>query len=158
MSPDKVVGHAVYINRHGRGKTILVPCMPDAAFIQRYRMVEHRNLIRNLIRYLNPAPEVLVDAPANVETVIARDQQNRRLFIHLNCYSAPPTATSAPFGKGREVLPPVMEEAARYEGTIVLQQPFSKVLPASSNTKITVEGNRITFSSNEIHEVIAVNS
>jgi hypothetical protein len=158
MSPGRVVGAAVFINRYGRGKTVLAPCLPDAAYIQRYRMPEHRNFIRNIVRYLNPAPEVLVDAPTNVESVVTRDAANRRMFIHLTCYSAPPTATSAAVGKGREVLPPVMEEAAQYNAQIKLRTPFSKVFPAGPATKISIKENRIRVSTQEIHEVITVDA
>src|ERR1700722_13551723 len=63
MSPGRVVGAAVFINRYGRGRTVLAPCLPDAAYIQRYRMPEHRNFIRNIVRYLNPTPGVLVAGP-----------------------------------------------------------------------------------------------
>ena len=133
-----------------------MPCVPDAAYIQRYRVPEHRNIIRNIIRYLNPTPEVLVDAPANVESVITRDENSRRLFIHLIGYSAPPTATSEVFGKGREVLPPVMEEPAAYHAQITVRGRFSKVQPANPATKITVKQNRISISTREIHEVITV--
>jgi hypothetical protein len=78
------------------------------------------------------------------------------LFIHLTCYSAPPTATSAPFGKGREVLPPVMEEASRYDAQISFRGAYSKAVPVGSNTRVVLERNRIIVSSDEIHEVIVV--
>lgn len=156
MSPGKIAGPAVFVNRHGKGKTILVPCMPDAAYIQRYRMTEHRNLIRNLIRYLNPNPEVVVLAPSSVESVITRDEGNRRLFVHLIAFAAPPTATSAPFDKGRQVLPPVMEEPLEYNARIRVSRPFAKAAPASAGSNVQMRGGQITVSTKEIHEVITI--
>ena len=38
---------------------------------------EHRFLIRNLIRYLNPEPLISVEAPPNVEVVLQSDEANR---------------------------------------------------------------------------------
>jgi hypothetical protein len=157
MSPGQVAGPAVFVNRSGRGKTILVPAMLDAAYIQRYRMPEHRNLIRNLIRYLNPDPEVVVDAPHSVETAIGRDPQKNRLLVHLVSFAAPPTATSAPFDKGRQVLPPMMEEPVEYVARIRVKRGFAKVSAASPASRVeTFRGSQITVSTNQIHEVITI--
>jgi len=156
MSPGKVVGPAVFINRFGKGKAVLVAASPDTAYIQRYRMAEHRNLIRNLVRYLNPNPEVLVQAPASVEIMIARDAPKKRLLVHLVSYSAPPTATSAAFDKGRQVLPPVMEEAAEYVAHIEANRPFTKAVAAGGDTRIGVRNHRLTVATASIHEVITI--
>jgi hypothetical protein len=156
MSPGKVVGPAVFINRYGQGQTILAPAMVDAAFIQRYRMTEHRDLIRNFVRHLNPDPEVLVDAPHAVETMIARDRQRNRLLIHLVSFAAPPTATSASFDKGRQVLPPVMEEPMEYVARIRIKGSFVKAGAASPASRVEVRGPQITVATNQIHEVVAI--
>ncbi len=156
MSPGKVVGSAVFVNRVGRGNTILVPAMPDAAFIQRYRMPEHRNLIYNLIRHLNPNPELVIDAPHSLETAIGQDRQRNELLVHLLNFAAPPTATSAPFDKGRSVLPPVMEEPSGYVARINVKGHFEKVTAASPVSRVDVRGSQITISTNEIHEVVTI--
>jgi hypothetical protein len=156
MSPGKAVGPAVFINRYGKGQTILVPAMLDAAFIQRYRMAEHRDLIRNFVRYLNPSPEVQVDAPHAVETMITRDRRRNKLLVHLVSYAAPPTATSAPFDKGRQVLPPVMEEPMEYVAKIRIKGGFVKASAASQTSRVDVRGAQISFSTSQIHEVIMI--
>ena len=156
MSPGKTVAPAVFVNRYGKGKTILAPAVLDAAYIQRYRMPEHRELIRNLVRYLNPAPAVLVEAPHSVETMIALDRRKNRLLVHLVSFAAPPTATSAPFDKGRQVLPPVMEEPMEYVARIRIKGSFAKAGAASAASKVEVRGSQITVSTNQIHEVITI--
>ena len=54
------------------------------------------NLIRNLVRYLNPTPAVLVDAPHSVETVITRDRPDKPAAGSSGQLCGSPTATSAP--------------------------------------------------------------
>jgi hypothetical protein len=156
MSPNEVVAPAVLVNQRGRGKVVLVPCMPDAAYIQRYRVPEHRNLIRNLIRYLNPSPLVQVEAPASVEVVVTRDHQKNCLLVHLIGFSAPPTATSAPFDKGREVLPPTMEEPMSYGAQISISVPFAEAKCIGDRSSASVEGSRINLSTRQVHSLVVV--
>ncbi len=73
MSPDEVAGPAMLINNYGRGKVVYLPCSPDAALASEYRTVEPRLLLRNLIRYLRPNPEVSIVAPSYVESVVTHD-------------------------------------------------------------------------------------
>jgi hypothetical protein len=156
MSPGKVAGPAVFLNRHGKGKTILVAAMPDAAFIQRYRMPEHRCLIRNLVRYLNPTPELEVDAPHSVESVITRDRKSNRLFVHFLSFHAPPTATSAPFDKGRQVLPPTMEEPLEYVARLAMNRHYARASALGAKTRLETRGPEIIVSTDEIHEVVEI--
>ena len=58
MSSDEVIGPAMLINNYGKGKVVYLPCSPDAALASEYRTVEPRLLLRNLIRYLRPNPEI----------------------------------------------------------------------------------------------------
>ncbi len=156
MSPDKVAGSAVFIHQRGKGKVVLVPCMPDTAYIQRYRMPEHRNLLRNLVCYLNPTPVVQIEAPASVEAVVTRDSQKNRLLIHLISFSAPPTATSAPFDKGREVLPPSMEEPMHYEARIQIRHAFSEVKCVGNQSSAAARGTNIHLVTREVHALLMV--
>lgn len=155
MSPEKRVGPAMIVNEFGKGKAILIPCQPDAAFIEKYRMPEHRNLIRNAVRFLNPTPPVVVSAPVNVETLITRDERRNRILVHLLAFWAPPTATAATFDKGRQVLPPMMEEAIEYTASIQLHRGFSKV-SASRSAQLDITGRQVRITTPEIHEVVSV--
>jgi hypothetical protein len=154
MSPKEVVSPAIFVNKFGKGKAILIPCVPDTAFLEMYRVPEHRNLLRNAIRFLNPQPATRLEAPANVETVVTRDENRSRTLVHSICFSAPPTAATEIFGKGRNVLPPVMEEPAWYEVTITSREHFSNVQAANSRSRLTVNGNEIRLFTNAIHEVV----
>ncbi len=156
MSPDKVVGPAVLLHRHGRGKVVCLPCCPDAAFIGNYRMPEHRNLIRNLIRYLHPKPPVLVNAPANVEIVVTKHETRNCFLVHFLCFAGPPTATAAEFPNGRRVLPTLMEEAMPYEAQVTVNIPFSCVTAFNRDTKIARKGNLIRMEASSVHEVLII--
>ncbi|MCL5071949.1 MAG: hypothetical protein M1308_13810 [Actinobacteria bacterium] len=156
MSPDRVVGPAVLINMHGKGRVICVPCALDIAYAGNYRMPEHRFLIRNLIRFLNPTPIIQVKATLNVETVITHDMTNNRLLIHLLCFSAPATTSSAAFPNGRLVLPPVMEEPMQYKADISINTEFLKVTADNKETKISVSGNKVQLEASSIHEVVII--
>lgn len=157
MSPDKVVGPAVLINTFGKGKVVYVPCALDVAYVGNYRMPEHRLLIRNMIRFLNPDPVIKVKAPLNVEVVITHDQNNNRLLVHLLCFSAPPTTSSAAFPNGRLILPPVMEEPMQYKANIFINKPFSNVSADNKETKIIIKGSEVQIETSSIHEVMIIN-
>jgi hypothetical protein len=154
MSPNKVVSPALFVNKVGKGQALLIPCVPDVAFLEMYRVPEHRNVIRNAIRYLNPKPPVLIEGPVNVETVLTRDSRNNRFLVHSICFSAPPTAATEVFGKGRDVLPPVMEEPAWYEITITSREGFSKVRATNPRSKLSVNDRQVHLFTKAIHEVV----
>jgi hypothetical protein len=156
MSADKAIGPAVLLNTHGKGKVIYAPCSPDAAFIGDYRMPEHRHFIRNLIRYLNPKPEVLITAPANVEVVVTQDARRKRLLIHLLCFSGPATATAAAFPQGKRVLPTLMEEPMRYEAEVKVNRPFTRVTAVGRDTRIVRKGDEVRMETSGIHEVLVI--
>jgi hypothetical protein len=154
MSPKQVVSPAVFLNKVGKGNAVLIPCVPDAAFLEMYRVPEHRNLLRNTIRFLNPNPIVLIETSANIETVVTRDDAERRLFVHTICFSAPPTAATETFGKGRNVLPPVMEETSWYDVSITVRQKFRNARATSFRSKLTVTGSQVHLFTDAIHEVV----
>ena len=156
MSADRVVGPAVLVHRRGKGQVICVPCSLDAAYAGNYRVPEHRLLLRNLIRKLNPNPPVLVAAPLNVEAILLRDEGQNRLLLHLLAFWGPPTSTAEPFGKGRKVLPPLMEEAMLYEAHVQIQQSFLTARTLSSQASLTRDHSQIRLRTSAVHEVLII--
>jgi hypothetical protein len=156
MSPDRPVGPALLVNSYGKGKVIYAPCSPDFATASEYRTAEPRLLIRNLVRYLNPEPEVEVSAPLNVESVITEDEANRLLRIHLISYLTPAACT----GPGRPhapfVLPSLMEEAPLYRARIRLRRPFKSVRALDPSTQVTVLSDGVQLQVEDVHETVIV--
>ena len=157
LSAGETVGPAIFVGQRGKGKTIFLPCSPDAAFMSDFRIPENRNLIRNLIRFLNPELKVKVRAPLNVEIVVNHDEATKRLFVHLICFSAPATSTAAAFPKGKTVLPPMMEEPMTYHAQLTISGQFSKAQALSPETKIAVRGKQVHLETSAVHEVVIVN-
>jgi hypothetical protein len=154
-SHQTVDGPAVFLRRHGKGTVIYLPAAVDAAFVGDRRMPEHRNLIGNLIRRLNPNPPLVIEAPRNVETVVTRDDARKRVLVHFLSFSAPPTFSASNFlWEGRRVLPPMMEESVRYAAQVRFNQRFSKVSAAGPDTKIVQEGDLVRLETANIHEVL----
>jgi hypothetical protein len=156
MSPDKVVGPAVLIHRLGAGEVICVPCALDAAYVGDFRMPEHRTLIANLIRHLNPKPSVTVRAPLNVEIVVSRDEARQRLLVHLICFAGSVTSAAVAFPKGTRVLPPVMAEPMDYRARVHVREPFAKAEVAGPETDISVNGNDVDLQISTPHEVLSI--
>lgn len=156
LSAHKAFGPAVLVNDYGKGKVVCVPCSIDSAYVSNYRMPEHRKLIRNLVRYLNPNPVVQVDAPLNVETVVNLDEDNHRLLVHFVCFNGPATSGTFADFSSRLVLPPLMEEPAHYKAKVKINSGFSDVTAFGSDTRIAVEGNETIIETSEIHEVMIV--
>ncbi len=154
MSAGEPIGPALLLNTLGQGKVVCVAGAPDAAFASRYRMSEHRNLIRNLVRYLNPAPVVRLKAPAHVESVITKD--GHRLLIHLLFFAGPPTSAAERFPEGRETLPTLMEEPMPYEVVLEIPRPFGQVSAAGSDTELTRSDRHVRARVKAVHEVIVV--
>ena len=157
LSADKVVGPAVLVNPLGEGKVVYLPCCVDSAYVSDYRMPEHRKLIRSLVRYLNPEPEVEIDAPLNVETVVNFDRDKNRLLVHFICFNGQATVATFTHFESRRVLPPVMEEPAHYKARVRVQQAFSDVTAVGANSKLSKSGNEIRLETSEIHEVLVIN-
>ena len=156
MSADRPIGPAILINQLGLGRVIHVPCSLDAAWAGEYRSPEHRFLIRNLIRYLNPNPAVAVDAPLNTEIVVTRDAECGRLLIHFLTFSAPPTHAATAFPTGRRVLPPVMEEPLRFTAQVTVRAPFGQASRVGPGAPPHRRGNTITIDVSDVHEVLVV--
>jgi len=158
MSPKEAVGPAVLVGEFGKGKIIYLPSSIDSAFVGNYRMPEHRNLIRNVVRFLNPNPPVLIEAPPNIETVITKDEEKNRLIIHFLCFCGTPTSAALPFPEGRRVLPALMEYCSLYEVKITFNISFHSIYIVSHQAELMIE-NQKTFRlrTSNIHEVLVVN-
>jgi hypothetical protein len=156
FSACETVGPAIFVGQRGKGKTIYVPCCPDAALMSNFRIPENRHLIRNLVRFLNPQPRVKIQAPLNVEAVVNLDKSRGRLLVHLIGFSAPPTSTAAAFAHGKMVLPPEMEEPLTYEAQIQVRERFSQAQALSRDAKISVKGNQIRLGTSSVHEVVII--
>lgn len=156
MSAGRVVGPGVLVNQAGRGTVVTLPCAIDAAFVGNFRMVEHRKLLRNAVRFVHPAPPVTIEAPPNVETVVTRDDANRRILVHFVAWSSAPTFSSEAFPNGKRVLPPVMEEPLTYHATITVNVPFRSISAASRASKLGRKGLQATLTTDSVHEVVIV--
>lgn len=156
MSPEKAIGPAVLVNARGKGTAAWITCAVDAAFASEYRVPEHRNLLASTLRKLSPGATVIIDAPRNVETAVTRDDAGRRIIVHLLAFWAPPTFAAANFTEGRRVLPPQMEESARYEARIRVQRPFSRAAAAGAASRVTREGDRLRIETAEIHDAVII--
>jgi hypothetical protein len=157
LSAGQVIGPAIFVKNHGKCKVIYVPCTPDAAIMSDYRIPESRNLIRNLIRFLNPNPWVKVKAPLNVETVVTHDEARRRLLVHFICWNAAPTGSAAAFPKGKLVLPPIMEQPMSYKASVWVRGRFSKADVVGSNSNVLANAGEIQLETSSIHEVVIIN-
>ena len=144
------------VNRHDKGKVIYSPCAIDEALAGEYRVPEHRNLIRNLVRYLNPRPQVVVEAPRNVEIVVTHDEERGRSLVHFLCFHAPHTSAAAGFGGGRRVLPPQMEEEMVYNARVQVNRPFTRAEAVGPGSEVGVQERTIELETDHCHEVLIV--
>ena len=156
MSAGRVVGPAITVNEYGKGKAVFVACCVDAAWGELHRMPEHRDVIRNLVRYLNPNPEVMIQAPLNVETVVTEDESPNRLLVHFIAFWAPATSATGRQGQGRMVLPPLMEETFGYTANVTVKRPYSKARGESADSTVSVTGDTVTLQTSQIHEVLII--
>jgi len=156
MSPGTRVGPAALVRRHGKGMVVTVPCALDAAYAGEYRMPEHRLLVRNLVRALNPAPPVEVRAPVHVEAVVTRDAGRRRWVVHLLAFTGAPTFSSAAFPNGKRVLPAMMEEAGPYEAEVTVRVPFRRLTASGPRARVSVRGGVARIATRNIHEAVVI--
>ena len=151
MSRDKAVGPAVLVNQYGKGEVVYLPCPPDAALGGEFRMPEHRLLIRNILRYLDPQPEVVIDAPLNVESVVTHDDANNRYIIHFVSYFSPTPPTIA-----REVLMSPMEETFRYNAVVKVTFAVARAEALNQASQVVKKGSEIELTTDDIHEALVI--
>lgn len=157
MSPDtsKPAGPAMLINRiEGGGTVLTLASSPDYSCATDHYITEARRLLTNSIRHLHPIPMVRIDAPANVESVITRDAENRRFLVHFIASNSLPQTTPA---KNRPyVLPGLTETAPLYRASIRLNAPASSAAAHAQNTQLKFTPHQIDLTIERIHEVIEI--
>ena len=152
MSAKEAVGPAVFVNQVGEGRVVYIPASPDASWGAEYRMPEHRLLIRNVIRYLNPAPPVVVDAPSTVEIVVTKDDAGRRWIIHFLSGVAGGVYTR---GLSPHSLGPV-QEPRLYKASVEVRSPIRSVKVLGAGTKAKRKGRTIRLQTDEVHEALVI--
>lgn len=154
MSADAPVGPAILINTVGKGKVITLAGSPDYATASEHRISEARFVLRNVVRFLDPAPRIEIEAPRHVEAIITDDAEARRLRVHFLAYQAPP-ATTPP--KNRPyVLPSLIADLPLYRAAITLRCPFKRVTALNPTTEIRIDGNRLRLLVEDIHDVVVI--
>jgi hypothetical protein len=147
------VGPALLLNTLGKGSVLTIAVSPGAAVAGEYRTIETRTLIRNAIRYLHPDPEVQIDAPRNIETVVTDDPDTRTLRVHLVGYLSPPGTTSPnrPY-----LLPDQVEDEPMYKASIRVKRAISEVLATDPETILDQNGQNVDIIIHNIHEVLRI--
>jgi len=153
MFHEKAIGPAILAKRHGKGEVIYLPCGPDGALAGEFRMPEHRLLIRNIIHYLNPRPEIVIDAPLNVEAIVTKDDANNRFIIHFVSYFSPTPPTI-----GSHVLISPMEEMFQYNATVTVRFPIKRVEALNPATRVVQQGEKVELEMDDIHEALLIYS
>lgn len=152
MSAEAVVGPAILVNTLGKGTVLTLACSPDTATASDHHIVEARRLLRNAVRFLNPAPRVEITAPANIETVVTDDPKTRTLRIHFLAYTALPQPTPA---TGRPyVLPGLMEEAPLFRAKVQTHLPLKSVRAFNRSTQVKRSGDTLTLLIDDVHDVL----
>ena len=153
MSQDETVGPAMMINQVGKGKVLTIAASPGYAVASEHRMSEDRFLLRNAIRYLNQEPEIDIDAPTIVETVITKEKNRYRIHF-LGCQTPPGWTPSKnrPYG-----LPTLIEEKPLYRASITLKEQMKNASCYNNNTEFNiVSDKRIDLLINDVHEIVII--
>ena len=118
--------------------------------------MEPRLLLRNLIRYLRPNPEVIVAAPSYVESVVTTEPGDLVWRIHLVGYVSPPACTGPGRPHANFILPSLIEDQPLYRVRISFNRPVIEVQTLSSETEISWSANDIVLQVTDIHETVMV--
>jgi hypothetical protein len=154
MNADAPVGPAVLVNRLGKGTVLTFACSPDCAVASEHHIVEARQLFRNAVRLLDPAPRVEITAPATVESVVSDDPATRTLRVHFIAYNAPPQTT--PERNRPYVLPALIEDAPMFRATITTREPITSAAAVSEKTQLRHDNRRVEATIEDIHEVLVL--
>lgn len=153
MSADRPVGPAILIHQVGLGRVVTFAGSPDFAVASEHRMTEDRLLLRNAIRYLNPSPEIEIEAPIHVETVVTKE--NNRFRVHLLGYQIPPGWTPSqnrPYG-----LPILIEDKPLYRATIRLKHPVKQAVTLDRDTSMEkISDHALLLTVADIHEIVVI--
>ncbi len=155
MSPEIVVGPAIFIKQVGKGTVITFAGSPDYATGSEYALPECRKLLANAVRYLNPTPEIKIDAPTNVETAILSRPDNRGYYIHCIAYLSPPQ--TIPQKNRPYVLPALIEDNPCYPITITTTSPIQSATAYNQTTEIkTLSNTQLSALIQDLHEIIDI--
>jgi len=132
MSPEAVVGPAIFINQIGKGTVLTFACSPDYATGSEYALPECRKLLINAIRYLNPRPEIQITASTFVETVFLNKPDNGGYYVHCIAYVSPPQ--TIPQKNRPYILPALIEDTPCFRINI---KTMRAILSASTYDKTT---------------------
>jgi hypothetical protein len=149
----KVVGPAVISNQFGKGKVAYLPFAPGYAYLGDFPLPEHRLLIRNVIRHLNPNPPITISAPLNVESVVRQDVRNHRYIIHLIAFMGVRDAVAP--GAGGILVPPI-EEGWRYTAHVSFRDDIRSIKALNPKTRLTTKGNTVELETGDIHEALII--
>ena len=154
MSAEAAVGPAILVNQLGKGTVVTFAGSPDFATASEHHIVETRKLLRNAVRFLDPAPRIEIAAPANVEAVVTDDPATRTLRVHFIAYNSPPQSMPA---KNRPyVLPGLIEDAPIYRATITLRDRPKHVGVFNKSTELRHSGRKVELRIEEIHDVVMI--
>ncbi|HEY0454781.1 MAG TPA: hypothetical protein VGE41_00290 [Verrucomicrobiae bacterium] len=154
MSADKSMGPAVLLNHLGHGAVLTLACSPDSATGGEHHIIEARKLLAHGVRLLNPKPILQINAPINVESVVAHDAAHRAYRVHLLGYFAPPQTLpekNRPF-----VMPALIEDTPLYRASLELREAARSVRALNGKTEIKRQGNRFDLLVSDLHEVIEI--
>lgn len=152
LSADQPVGPAILIHAYGKGVVYTMAASPGFAAGGEHHIPEARSLIERAIRFLDPQPRVMIEAPAHVEIVVTDDPDEQVLRIHFLGYNAPPQTTPA---KNRPyVLPSMIEDPPIYRATIHTRDRIRKARSWNKNTEIKRRSRKVEIQVEDIHEVI----
>lgn len=153
MSPETVVGPAIFINHVGKGTVLTFSCSPDNALGSEYALPECRKLLANAVRHLNPNPQIQIDAPTCVETVLLQKPENNSYLIHCIAYPSPPQ--TIPQKNRPYVLPALIEDTPCFRIMIISNNRILSTRAYNQTTQINkISNTKIEATVNEIHEII----
>lgn len=159
MSAEAAVGPAVLVNRLGAGRVVTFAGSPDYSTSSEHRIIETRKLLANAVRFLNPHPRVRIDAPVTVEAVVTDDPVARVLRVHVMGYNAPqqnmPPKRWSLDAMGL-VMPEMIEDLPLFRVSLEINGPFNRVTSWNRSTELKVQGQRITATVNDVHDVIQI--
>ncbi len=151
MSPDLPVGPAVLVHHVGKGIVATCAASPDYATASEHALVENRTVFLNLFRTLHRQRPVVVEAPANVESVVTIDPEAQTLRVHLLAYN--PTPRTTPQHNRPYVLPGLIEDQPMYRVRISATR-LRAAMALNRSTQLKVIDNTVQATIEDIHEVI----
>ena len=153
QSPEKAVGPAMLVNQFGKGRVVCITSAPDTAIAGEWGMVEDRLLIRNAVRFLNPAPRVRIDAPSFVETIITEGPEPKTLRVHFVAYLSTPQSTA----KDRPLtVPGLIEDQPIYRARIEVADAVERVQAFNQSTAVKHSDSVVSVQIEDIHDVIEI--